>query len=213
MDTMALDLEEQEQLSALRAWWEKFGNGVTWVVLVVALAAAGYTGWRWYQQREAAAAAAVYDDFQAAVGAHQTARIRELAGSLIEHHGATVYAALAALTAARVNVEEKDPVSARAQLQWVVDKSGQPELAAVARVRLAGVLLDQKAYDDALKLLQGGDVPAAATAAFADRRGDVLVAQGKLAEARAAYAEALAKAGPQDPLRGLVQLKLDGLPG
>jgi len=209
---MALDLEEQEQLSALRAWWAKFGNLVTWVTLAVAVAAAGYSGWRWYEQREAAAAAAVYDDFQAALAARQVPRARELAGSLIEHHGSTAYAALAALATARLNVEANDLASARAQLQWVVDKSGQPELATVARVRLAGVLLDQKAYDEALKVLQG-DAPPTAAAAFADRRGDILVAQGKLAEARAAYAEALAKAGPQDPLRGLVQLKLDGLPG
>jgi predicted negative regulator of RcsB-dependent stress response len=73
------------------------------------------------------------------------------------------------------------------------------------------VLLDEKKYDEALKAL-GGDVPAAQVTAVADRRGDVLVAQNKLDEARAAYTEALAKADPQHPLRQLIQLKLDALP-
>jgi predicted negative regulator of RcsB-dependent stress response len=81
----------------------------------------------------------------------------------------------------------------------------------VARVRLAGVLLDEKNYDEALKVL-AGDVPAVHQTAFADRRGDVLYAQGKTSEARAAWQQALDKAEPQHPLRQLIQLKIDAVP-
>ena len=76
--------------------------------------------------------------------------------------------------------------------------------------RPLNVLLDEKAYDQALQTLKV-DVPDAFVAEFADRRGDVYAAQGKVADARAAYSEALAKAGAQ-PMRALIQMKLDALP-
>jgi predicted negative regulator of RcsB-dependent stress response len=95
-------------------------------------------------------------------------------------------------------------------LTWAVQHASQKELALLARVRLAGVLLDEKSYDQALQVLNV-DVPDAFASEFADRRGDVHAAQGKVAEARAAYSEALAKAGTQ-PLRSLIQMKLDALP-
>jgi predicted negative regulator of RcsB-dependent stress response len=80
----------------------------------------------------------------------------------------------------------------------------------VARLRLAGVLLDEKKYDEALKLLseKSGD---AFAMFYADMRGDVLTAQGKTAEARAAYQQALDKSDPNGNYRRLVELKLDAL--
>jgi predicted negative regulator of RcsB-dependent stress response len=104
-----------------------------------------------------------------------------------------------------------DVKAAKAQLTWASEHASQQELALLARVRLAGVLLDEKAYDQALQVLKV-DVPEGFVSEFADRRGDVLVAQGKLSDARAAYAEALAKAGTQQALRSLIQMKLDALP-
>jgi predicted negative regulator of RcsB-dependent stress response len=118
---------------------------------------------------------------------------------------------MAALQIAKANVDAGDRAAARAQLRWVIDKSGHAELVQIARLRLAGVLLDEKAYEEALKAL-AGDVPEALAAAFADRRGDVLMAAGKADDARSAYREALDRAGPQHPLRPVIQLKLDALP-
>jgi predicted negative regulator of RcsB-dependent stress response len=129
----------------------------------------------------------------------------------MEQHGSTVYAALVALRAAKSNLDASDRKAAKAQLTWVIEHASQKELALLARVRLAGLLLDEKAYDEALQVLKV-DVPDAFATVFADRRGDVYAAMGKPAEARAAYTEALSKAGPQEPLRALIQLKLDALP-
>jgi predicted negative regulator of RcsB-dependent stress response len=110
-----------------------------------------------------------------------------------------------------VNYDAGDIGTAKAQLRWLIDKSKHDELVATARVRLAGVLLDEKAYDEALQVLSVA-APASHAVLFADRRGDVLVAQNKIEEARAAYREALDKAEPQHPLRTLIQLKHDALP-
>jgi len=208
---MAYDLQEQEQLDALKAWWQKNGNLVVGFVTVVLVAIAGWQLWNRHQRGEAEAAAALYDTFSEAVTAKDAAKARELAGTLIERHGSTTFAALAALQAAKLNFDAGDTAGAKAQLQWVVDKSGQAELALTARVRLAGVLLDAKEYDAALKILDVSPPPSHA-ALFADRRGDVLYAQGKVEEARAAWKSALEQAATQGPLRQSVQLKLDALP-
>ena len=208
---MAYDLEEQEQLASIKAWWDRWGSLVLTAVTIVLLAIAAFNGWRWYERHEAGNAAALYDEFESALDGADATRKKELAGTLIERYGRTVYAPMAALQIAKVNLEAGDAGAARAQLRWVIDKSGHPELVQIARLRLAGVLLDEKSHDEALKLL-AGDVPPALAASFADRRGDVLLAMGKAEEARAAYQEALDRAGGQHPLRPIIQLKLDALP-
>lgn len=208
---MAYDLEEQEQLATIKAWWERWGNLVLTAVTVVLLAIAAFNGWRWYERHEAGNAGVLYEEFVSALDGTDVARKKELAGTLIERYGRTVYAPMAALHIARVNFEAGDMGAARAQLRWVIDRSGHAELVQIARLRLAGILLDEKSHDEALKLLSG-NVPEALMASFADRRGDVLMAMGKAEDARAAYQEALDKAGAQHPMRQIIQLKLDALP-
>jgi predicted negative regulator of RcsB-dependent stress response len=208
---MAYDLEEQEQLATMKAWWDKYGNFILTAATVVLLGIAAFNGWRWYERREAQQGAAVYEELQKAFNGKDANRTKELAGTIIEHYGRTVYAPMAALQMARFNHDAGDLAAARAQLQWVMDKSGHEEYVLIARLRLAGVLLDEKNYDEALKVLSGG-VPKSLVTAFADRRGDVLLAQGKVAEASAAYREALDSADARNPLRSFIQFKFDALP-
>lgn len=208
---MAYDLQEQEQLATFKAWWEKYGNLVLTAATIVLLAIAAFNGWRWYERREGLQAAEDYDKLVVAMEAKDAAKIKEVAGGIIEKYSRSIYASLAALQAAKIYHEGGDLNGAKAQLRWVIDKSGRPELAATARVRLAGVLLDEKAFDEALKVL-ASDVPPSHVVQFADRRGDVLLALNKPDEARAAFKEALDKAAADNPLRALIQLKLDALP-
>jgi predicted negative regulator of RcsB-dependent stress response len=208
---MAYDLEEQEQLAQLKAWWQKYGNAILTAITIVLFGFAAYNGWRWYQREQAKTAAGIYGQLEQAVDARDAAKVQTLAVSIQEHYGRTVYAAIAALQAAKVNADTGDLAKAAEQLRWVIDKSGHDELAMIARVRLAGVLLDQKKYDEALQALTF-EAPAAYMPAVLDRRGDVLAAQNKTEEARAAYRDALAKAEAQHPLRAIIQLKLDALP-
>jgi predicted negative regulator of RcsB-dependent stress response len=207
---MAYDLEEQEQLAELKAWWQKYGNFILTVITLVLLAFAAYNLWQWYQRNEAAHAAGVYAELERAIGGRDAEKTKSLMAVLTDKYAGTAYASMAALQSARLMAEAGDAAKAREYLQWVIDRSSLPELQLIARVRLAGILLDQKQYDDALKLLSV-DAPLHATA-IADRRGDIYFAQNKFDEARAAYTEALAKADAQHPLRQLIQLKLDSLP-
>lgn len=208
---MAYDIEEQESLATFKAWLETNGRWLTGLAVLLIAVSVGTMGWRWYQKKETAAASSIYDAFDKALNAKDTANAKAEAVQLQNEHGATAYAAFAALRLARASLDAGDRTLGKEELHWIIDKSGNRELAVLARVHLAGVLLDEKAYDEGLKTLPS-DAPEALSAAVSDRRGDLLMAQGKLAEARSAYAKALEQAHAQDPLRGLIQTKLDALP-
>ena len=209
---MAYDLEEQEQIETLRSWWKQYGNLVTWLLIAALGAYAAWSGWNYYQRSQAAQAGQLYDEITRAVAAKDTARVLRGATDMREKFSRTAYAEMAALTAARAAFDAGDLNGAKAQLQWVVDSGRDEEYRALARIRLAGVLLDEKAYDEGLKVLSA-DVPAGFAGALADRRGDLLMAQNKVAEARSAYQEALQKSDAKSPGRQLIQLKLDAIGG
>lgn len=208
---MAYDLEEQEQLDALKAWWGKYGNFLLTVVTVALVAVAAYQYWGKYEREQAADASLIYEEISRAVDNNSASKAKEAAAGLQEKYGRTVYAPMAALQVAKLSHEAGDLAAAKAQLQWVIDKSKHREFQPIARVRLAGVLLDEKSYDEALKVLDVAPGPENAVA-FADRRGDIYFAQGKRDEARKAWQEALDKSDPQHPMRNLIRLKFDALP-
>jgi len=209
---MAYDLEEQEQLAALRAWWKQYGNLVVLALLAASLAFAVFEGWRYWQRTQAAGAAAVYAELQKAARANDARKVRDLGGTLIDKYPRTVYASLGALLSAKTAFLSGDAKTARVQLQWVVDNAKDPEIESIARVRLATVLYDEKAYDDALKVLDAAPAGAPFEGLFAAVKGDILAAKGAKAEARAAYKSALDKVERGDPgTREALQMKLDAL--
>ena len=208
---MAYDLEEQEQLASLKAWWESYGNLSTWVVIAGLAAYSGWTGWNYYQRTQAAEASALYATLEDAVTAKDNAKVQRAAADIESKYGSTAYGAMGALSAAKSAFDANDNKAAKAQLQWAIEH-GADEFKAVARIRLAGVLLDEKAYDEALKNVSA-EMPAAFSAQAADRKGDILSAQGKLPEARAAYKAALDASDKKVPGRQLIELKLESIGG
>jgi predicted negative regulator of RcsB-dependent stress response len=208
---MAYDLEEQEQIASMKAFWAKYGNMITWVLII---ALGSYSGYTYYQSRQvtqAAEASALYDQLQAALAAKDNAKVQRIASDVETKYESSSYAAMSALGAAKSAFDGADLKLAKAQLNWAI-AHGNEEYQAIAKLRLAGVLLDEKAYDEGLKLLETKFLPQFAGAA-ADRKGDILVAQNKLAEARAAYQAALAAMEEKNPGRQLVQLKLEAIGG
>lgn len=183
------DLEEQEQLDELKAWWKQYGNLITGLVLVVSLGVLGWQGWTRYQDGQSAQASAVYSSLQQSIQVHDGQRVKASVSELLEKYSSSTYAPLGGLLAAKYFLDNNDAKTATAQLTWVVEH-GKGELLDVARLRLAALQLDDKAYDGALKTLEAK--PAAAFAPlYADLKGDILAAQGKKAEARGAYDEAI----------------------
>ncbi|HEX7055362.1 MAG TPA: tetratricopeptide repeat protein [Burkholderiales bacterium] len=210
---MALDLEEQEKVAELKAWWQMHGNRIVAVLVAAALAIAGWQAWRWYQAAQTAGAGALYDAVARAAATNDAKTLREASGALIQDYSGTLYATMGALTAARFYFEQKDLKSARVQLEWAVENSPSDDFRDLARLRLAAVLLEEKSYDEALRQLEQEHAPAY-DAQFAALRGDVLVAKNDLAQARAAYKLALEKMDPGNAaFRESVRMRLEALGG
>lgn len=215
------DLEEQEQLSAIKTWWQMNGNLVTGIAVAGAVAVVSWQGWQWYQRNQGAQASAVYAAVQDAVNAQDAKKAKEAAGALLDSHAGTAYAGMAALLSAKLQVDAGDLKTARAQLAWAAANARDPALKDLARLRLAQVMVEEKAYDEALKEIEREPLEPFA-ARYAELRGDIHAAQNKRNEARAAYQAAIAKvdARPKEggspaatttAFRELLQLKLDAL--
>lgn len=208
---MAYDHEEQEQLATLKAFWSRYGNIVTWVLIIALAGYAGWNFWNTHQRDQSVEASALYDQLQDSAQAKDNAKVQRIASDIESKYGSTAYAQMSALGAAKAAFEADDLKTAKSRLQWVIEH-GNDEYQSIARLRMSGLLLDEKAYDQALKVLDSDIVPEFAAVA-ADRRGDVLVAQNKLAEARTAYQKALDGMDKKNPGRQLVQLKLEAIGG
>jgi predicted negative regulator of RcsB-dependent stress response len=185
----------------------------------------GWYGWQTYQKTQNAEASRVFLVLQQASAQQNTSQVKQAAGELVNQYPRSQFAALGALLAATTLEGAGDPKSAEAQLIWVAD-NGKDAVRGVARLRLAGIQMDQKDYDAALKTLSETP-PVGFAARFDAARGDVYVAQGKLTEARASYDAALknldaggkdvtpntefAGSEPGQLLRRLVQEKRDAL--
>ncbi|HYX64291.1 MAG TPA: tetratricopeptide repeat protein [Burkholderiales bacterium] len=210
---MALDLEEQEQVAELRAWWQQHGTLVVAAIVAVALAFAGWQGWRWYQSGQATRAGALYDTLSRAAQSGDAKALRDASGALIEGYPRTLYATMGALTAARFHFDRGELKDAKVQLQWAIEHSPSDDFRDLARLRLAAVLLEEKAYDAALREL-GEKHGAAYDAQYAALRGDALVAKNDPAQARAAYKLALEKADSGNAaFRESVRMRLEALGG
>lgn len=206
-----LDLEEQEQLASLKAWWSQYGGFVTAVIAVVTVAIAVWTAWTWYQRDQSMQASNIYEQLQKAARANDVKAVQQLTGNILEHYSRTAYAPMAALLAAKIHFLSGDLKTARVQLQWAVEHARSKEIKEISRLRLSILLIDAGALDDAEKLL--GPTPTEGfSGLFGVARGDLLVAQKKPSEARGAYKSALESVGRLDPaIRELLQLKLDML--
>lgn len=206
-----LDLEEQEQLDALKAFWEAWGNLITWVLIAVLGAYAAWNGWNYWQQRQGALASALYGEIERGAEAGDVDRVERVLADLKDKYGGTTYAGYGALLAARVLHDKERPDAARAALSWVADKGPNDGMRAVARLRLAALQLDEKAADAALKTLSASFPPAFVPLAD-DLRGDVLLQQGKRAEAAAEFGKAYRGLGDdRADYRRLVGIKLNAL--
>lgn len=201
-----LDLQEQEQLDALKAFWGQYGNLITWSLTAVLAAFAAWNGWNWWQAQQGAKAAALFDELDRAVQVADVDQASRAFADMKERFSGAVATQQAGLLAARVQMDKGLADTAQASLAWVAEHGNEPH-AAVARLRLASLLIDKKAYDEALKQLDG--ISAAEFLALAqDRRGDVLKAQGKGAEAVAAWRKAWDALPASDEYRRVVEAKL-----
>jgi predicted negative regulator of RcsB-dependent stress response len=205
-----LDLEEQEQLAELKHFWNQWGNLITWALIVVFGAIAAWNGWNYWQRTQAAQASALFDEVDRAAAAAETARLERAFADMRDKFPRTVFAHQAGLLAARVFQDKGNIEAAKGALAWVAQNAADEGHQALARLRLAALLVEGKAYDDALKQLSAA-FPPEMEALAADRRGDVYNLQGKKAEARAEYLKSYKALDERSELRRLLEVKLTAL--
>jgi predicted negative regulator of RcsB-dependent stress response len=205
-----LDLEEQEQLDELKHFWKQYGDIITWALIIVFGAVAAWNGYQYWQTRQAAQATVMYDEVERAVQSGDMARLDRSLADMKDRFGGTVYAAQAGLLAAKTYCDKGNIDASKAALTWVADKASDDGYKSIANLRLAGVLFETKAYDEALKLLSAS-FPRDFAALAADRRGDILAAQGKKVEAKAEYQIAYKGLDDRSEYRRLVEVKLNAL--
>ena len=206
----AYDLDEQEKLGDLKAWWSRYGNYVTALVTVVALAIAANQGWKYYTGKQATEAASLYFALSDAAAKNEAAKAKDAAAQLIEKFPSTGYAPRGALLAAKLAFDAADLPAAKTQLEWAVNNSKELEIVSIARLRLAAVLLDQKQYDAAITALDAKHSESF-DGLFLDMKGDIFNLQGKPSDAKTAYEAALVKLDPKGSTKQYTQVKLDAV--
>jgi len=205
-----LDLEEQEQLDQIKHFWKQYGNLISWLLIVVL---GGFAAWNFYQywnRQQAAQASAMFDEVERAAQAGDPAKIERAFTDMKDKFGGTTYAQQAGLLAGKALFDKGNVDGAKTALTWVADKASDEGYQALARLRLASVLVEAKAYDDAMKQLSAS-FPTEYTALVADRKGDVLALQGKKAESIAEYQKAYKGFEERTDYRRLVEIKLNAL--
>lgn len=205
-----LDLEEQEQLDQLKHFWNTWGTLISSVLVVVFGALAVWNGYQFWQNRQATQASALFDAVEVAVQTGDQTRVEQAFGDIRGKYAGTVQAAQAGLLVAKLEMEKNQPDAAKAALEWTAKNASDEGYRAIARLRLASVLLEQKAYDAALQTLSE-KFPLEMHAVVADRKGDVLLLQGKNTEAAAEYSSAYAAFSDSVEYRRLVEVKLNAL--
>ena len=205
------DFEEQERLAEMKAWWEDNRIYVLGAAAAAVIAFGGWKGWQAWEVRQDEEAAALFLPVGEAQRTGDPKKIAAAAEKVVAGQPGSFYASQSALIAAKAAFDAGNLDEARKHLEWTVNK-GSSVHRGVARVRLAAVLLEQKKYDEALKALDGSTDQGFAPL-VADMRGDVMLAQGRLDEARAAYRLAIEKADARNPVKGIAQTKLNALGG
>ncbi|GAA5315442.1 MAG: YfgM family protein [Candidatus Pelagadaptatus aseana] len=216
---MSAHLTEEEQLEALKRWWNENGKSTVVGVAVVVAGYFGWQGWEANQQRQAEIASNSYQDIMEALevapgqplSEEKRATVVHLSEGLKADHENSLYASQAALFLAKMAVEKDELGKAAAELQWVIERNVDGSLTRLAKNRLARVLLAQQDYDAALALVADSD-SGAFKSLFAESRGDILLAKGDTQQARAAYELAQQSMTEADRSRfALLSMKLDDL--
>jgi predicted negative regulator of RcsB-dependent stress response len=205
-----LDLEEQEQLDQLKHFWATWGTLITAVLTVVLVALAAWNGYQFWQARQAAQASALSDAIEAAVASKDLQRLEQAFGDMRKQHSGTTQASQAALMVAQVQAQAGKLDAAKEALAWLVAEGSDEGYKSVARLRLASVLMEQGAHEEALAQLGSGIAPEFAAVA-ADRKGDALQLLGKRDEAVAQYTIAYQNMDSAADYRRLVEVKLNAL--
>ena len=203
---------EDQQIESFKQWWAKNGRS-TIVALIAGLGIVlGGRAWIEHQDSQSHAASMLYQAMLTAMKDGKPDAALEQGTRILGQYSSTPYATLAALTSAKVKMDQGDLTTARTHLQWVLDHGKPQEMVNIARLRLARVLMDGGEVQPALTLL-GSEPPPGFEVAYKELEGDLYRALGQIDNARTAYRSAMAALTPQARNREELQMKLEDVGG
>lgn len=206
---MALDLDDQEQLDELKLWWNKYGKMTISLVLLALIIYASWQGYQYVQHKKAVEASEIYQSL-GELDPSKVDDIKALSHQLTTDYAGTPYAGRAAVLQARSQYVGGDIKGAKSQLEWAVVNATETSIKAVASLQLARVLLADKDYAGAEKVLSA-EIDAGYIGLKDDLLGDVLLAQGKTVEAKERYTAAIANLDSEGRFYMLTKQKLQSL--
>lgn len=210
MNINTLNQQEQESVAAFTAFWKRWGLQLGTFVFAILLGFAAWSGYGWYKTRQATQAADLYSQILQNAQQSQIEKLNTNFANLKSQYPNTMQAQQAALLVARIMYEKGKLVESQAALDFAASNTSNLSLQSAARIQLAGILVEQKKYDEALAQVNSGIIPSY-TALAADRKGDIYALQNKAKEAIAAYTTAHQAMPTDQPYRQLIALKLSRL--
>ena len=216
---MPLDLEEQEQLDQLKAFWQKYRNLIIGVLTAALFAYAAYSGYQWWRNSQAAQASQLYDTMIVAISKSDKDQSLRAADDLQKQFGRTPYASMASLVAAKIASDAGDAPKAIEYLRWTAKNASNAGYEALGKLRLVSQLIEQgaeKDFAEADAILKDKPINGF-EALWLERRGDWYLAQNNASQAKASYQDAWkkldqAKEFPEEARR-LLKVKLDAVGG
>lgn len=205
---MAFDLQEQEQIAELKAFWHDYGRHIALGLGIAIAVYAGWKGWNAWENRQAMQASALYAKMETA--SDEAAKVKAIADEIKREYSRTPYAGRAALMSAYAAFSAKDLAAARSELEWAISNGREAGIRDAARIRLANVLMDEQKYDEALAQLKSAEEQSFG-ALYSETRGDALALKGDTAGAADAYKQALAKLSKDAANYKFVEVKLESL--
>lgn len=206
-----LDLEEQEQIEQLKAFWAQYGSAITAVLVLVFVAFAGWNGYQYWQRQQAVQAAALYDEVERLAQGGDLLTAQRAFDELTKRFPRTAYAQQSALALAKTAVQANKIDVAMAALRWAAESGTDTALATVARVRWAGLLMESKDWSAAVDVLRIDPVDPELMVVALDRKGDALVGKGEASAAVESYKKALELSAGSSDVQRMVRIKLNAL--
>lgn len=183
-------MTEEEQLKAIKHWWQRHNNKITIMLSIILLIVAGFKYWNWHEDKINQQASNTYEQLMVAFSNQDNKAIRAYANQLTKEYGNTVYADVARLTLAKLYATRGKYQQSQDQLSVVAKNSKVLSLKQIAKIRMVRLLVAEKSYDKALsELSQVDDVTYMPV--INELKGDIYVAKGLYQEAFVAYRQAI----------------------
>lgn len=210
MSIHSLDLEQQERLDQLKAFWKRYAGYIIGGLLLWALAYGGWQWWQYQQKKKAAQVSVLFERFQQSLATQNTKEVQALIQQLQKTDANAFFSKQALIEGAKMKAMQGDTASAIAWLKIAAEKKDDEGLFVMARLRWASLLIEQNKASEALTLLNF-EAPEAFKALIQEMKGDAWLQLKKTPSAIQAYRQAFQSMNVEMPQRKILEMKLHAL--